>query len=136
VLQDEAEAPGLGGELDVGDAAESEWGEPEEDELVGIRDAGDMEVEEEEEEVLDMLEAVNADAGGIPLPSQTPTPPPDIQDQPFMNGFHLLSDTLEDGQTGLWDLLEEKDLDVDSREIATSPPPMSTSPDLKIPLPQ
>jgi hypothetical protein len=38
-----------------------------------------------------------------------------------MNRFDLLSDTLEDGQTDLWDLLEEKDLDVDRWEIAIPP---------------
>jgi hypothetical protein len=76
VLRDEAEASGLGEELDVGDATESEWGEPEKNELVDIRDAGIVEVEEDEEEVLEMLEAVDADAGGIPYRLKPQLHPP------------------------------------------------------------
>jgi hypothetical protein len=84
-------------------------------------DVGDEEEQDQEEgemERLEMLDAVDADAGDPPT---SPTPLPEILQQPFMDGFHLLQDILQQEDAELWDLLGDMELDVDRWEVVLTP---------------
>jgi hypothetical protein len=64
-IQDKAEVPGLEEGLDVGDTTESDWGEPEEDVLVDIRDAEEMKVKDTGQETGTYLLSVSTCAKSL-----------------------------------------------------------------------
>jgi len=89
---------------------------------VGPQDdrAGEVPMYWEEEPEVDreeLLVPVNEDD----LPGNVIPPPPTILDQPFMAGFHRLSDTMEAGRTEAYELLGVGDLDVDRWELSMIP---------------
>lgn len=111
-----------GGHIDMEtDDADDQGDTGHEDEVVTGNEQEEGRGDYEEAELEEMLDAVDADAGGLPTPQSTPPPLTKILDQPFMDGLHLLSDTLGANVIDFWTLLEEKDMDVDRWKIVLGP---------------